>query len=83
MHVCIYVCVYVLLRMHNTPVVDVLKVLLCCRVSDLGGGVPHDIVKKIWKYGFTTGEMDQQSEQKDQLLFQELTENRSGGRFQG
>lgn len=53
------------------------------RISDMGGGVQHDIVKKIWKYGFTTSEMDQQSEQKDYLLFQELTENRSAGRFHG
>lgn len=27
-----------------------------CRISDRGGGIPHDDMKKVWLYHYTTAE---------------------------
>lgn len=48
----------------------------------MGGGVPHDMMKKIWNYGFTTSEIDK-STHNQHSLFEEFVENRSAGRFYG
>lgn len=41
------------------------------RISDRGGGVPHDLVEKIWRYNFTTSGT-YQDENENQGLFTEV-----------
>lgn len=57
------------------------------RISDFGGGIQHGLLKKIWNYGFTTNESDHSTntfnESDSHSLFEELTENRTSGKFHG
>ena len=43
------------------------------RISDRGGGVPHNIAKKIWQYNFSTSGADKDDhENKGEVLFSEV-----------
>lgn len=52
------------------------------RISDRGGGIRSDLVKKVWNYGFTTsGETD--DSRVSGGLFGHVMENRSVGLMHG
>lgn len=40
-------------------------------ISDRGGGIPHNIVNKIWHYNFTTSGVYRENN-KDEVLFSEV-----------
>lgn len=52
------------------------------RITDRGGGIPHDDLTRIWDYGFTTGGADEESK-LDRGLFGQFMENRSAGAMHG
>ena len=55
---------------------------IACRISDRGGGIRNDLVKKIWDYGFTTsGETD--DSRVSGGLFGQVMENRNVGSMHG
>ncbi|XP_074642435.1 branched-chain alpha-ketoacid dehydrogenase kinase-like isoform X2 [Tubulanus polymorphus] len=52
------------------------------KISDRGGGIPHNIVQRVFEYHFTTsGQTDNQNH--DGGLFGEIMENRSAGPMHG
>ncbi|CAH1801471.1 unnamed protein product [Owenia fusiformis] len=52
------------------------------RISDRGNGIPHNIVRKVWDYHFTTaGQSD--NHQVDGGLFGNIMENRAAGAMHG
>ncbi|XP_045171800.1 3-methyl-2-oxobutanoate dehydrogenase [lipoamide] kinase, mitochondrial-like isoform X2 [Mercenaria mercenaria] len=68
--------------LENLPPVTVTiasnKIDFIIRVSDRGGGIPHQIVNKIWDYNFTTaGTM--QDNRVDRGLLGEFVDPRSSG----
>lgn len=54
------------------------------RISDRGGGIRHDLVKKVWDYGFTSAAVNVVEDRDDRPgLFGAMCEDRGSGKMFG
>ncbi|ELT93703.1 hypothetical protein CAPTEDRAFT_160347 [Capitella teleta] len=53
------------------------------RISDRGGGIRHDLLNRVWQYGFTGPQQHTQVEETNRGIFSEIMENRSAGALYG
>jgi [3-methyl-2-oxobutanoate dehydrogenase (acetyl-transferring)] kinase len=53
------------------------------RISDRGAGIRHDLVPKIWDYGFTTSGNGIEDKKIDRGLFGQMMESRAAGAMHG
>lgn len=75
-------------RIDNLPPIHVTiasnDIDFIIRISDRGGGIPHNLESKIWDYGFTTPEVaSPNTNSEDKSIFSDLMENRASGALYG
>lgn len=56
------------------------------RISDRGGGIRHDLLSKVWNYGFSSSGKEENGAQppgKDTQMFEVMMDNKSFGSMFG
>ena len=57
--------------------------VLFCRISDRGGGMPHNQMSQVFDYGFTTSGREKEDSRVNRGLFGVVIENRAAGTMHG